>query len=99
MSQLDKLAQFIIRRPNCAFDDLHWSILVVLGGLSFIGAGYWGLAISTVVLDLIKATNKAGLPPLAIGLWLLIGFYAIAVWYFGCIASRCHGVLYERWFK
>lgn len=99
MKQLDKLARFLSWGRKRDFRELHWSILALLGALSFLVAGYWGLALSNVVPSLIEATNKFGLPPLAIGLWLLIGAYAITVWYFGCVASRCHTILYERWFK
>ena len=99
MKQLDRFALFVTQRRKRNFADFHWSLLVVLGGLSFLVAGYWGLALSNIVPSLISATNKFGLPPLAIGLWLLVGIYAVAVWYFGCIASRCHAVLYDRWFK
>ncbi|MGJ3257680.1 MAG: hypothetical protein ACFE0K_15305 [Alcanivorax sp.] len=81
------------------FAEVHSLFLVLLGALSFIVAGYWGLALSAVVPDLIAKTNKFGLPPLAIGSWFLIGIYAAITWYFGCIASRCHAVLYEKWFK
>lgn len=99
MKQLDNLARFISWGHKRDFTELHWSILASLGALSFVVAGYWGLALSSVVPSLIESTNKFGLPPLAIGLWVLIGVYAIAAWYFGCIASRCHTILYERWFK
>lgn len=100
MKHLEKLTHLIrIRSKEKTFAEMHWLILVLFGGTSFIVASYWALALSSIVPELLEATNKFGLPPLAIGLWLLVGGYAIAVWYFGCIASRCHTVLYERWFK
>lgn len=99
MKQLDKLAHLITGRRKRNFIEMHWSLLALLGGLSFLVAGYWGLALSAVVPNLVDATNKFGLPPIAVGLWLLVGIYAVGVWYFGCIASRCHTVLYDRWFK
>jgi hypothetical protein len=99
MKQLDKLANLLTGRRKRNFDEMHWSLLALLGSASFLVAGYWGLALSQIVPSLIETTNKHGLPLLAVGLWLLVGAYAIAVWYFGCIAARCHTILYERWFK
>jgi hypothetical protein len=99
MKQLDKLANLLTGRRKRNFDEMHWSLLSAIGAASFLVAGYWGLALSQVVPILIEATNMHGLPPLAVGLWALIGTYAIIVWYFSCIAARCHSILYERWFK
>ncbi|RTE86366.1 MULTISPECIES: hypothetical protein [Gammaproteobacteria] len=99
MAQLDKLAQIITRRKAKKLSELNSGILAIIGSGSFLIAGYWGLMLSTVVPDMVKATNEHGLPPLAIGIWLLLGGYSAIVWYFGCIASRCHSLLYERWFK
>lgn len=99
MKQLDRLAHLFSGRHKRDFIEMHWGVLALLGSLSFLVAGYWGLAISTVIPGLIDATNKFGLPHIAVGLWLLVGVYAVGVWYFGCIASRCHTVLYGRWFK
>lgn len=99
MKQLYKLARLITGRHKRTFAEMHWSVLALLGAASFLVAGYFGLALSKIVPSLIDTTNKYGLPPLAVGLWLLIGVYAVGIWYFGCIASRCHTVLYDRWFK
>ena len=99
MKHLDKLASKISRRDKKKFSELDSPILAILGAASFIIAGYWGLMLSTVVPDLIDATNEHGLPPLAIRIWLLLALFSAIVWYFGCIASRCHSLLYERWFK
>ncbi len=99
MKQLDRLAHLITGRRKRNFAEMHWSLLALLGSLSFLVAGYWGLALSAVVPGLIEATNKYGLPPIAVGLWFLVAIYSVGVWYFGCIASRCHTILYDRWFK
>ncbi|MBZ2188238.1 hypothetical protein K8B33_03970 [Alcanivorax sp. JB21] len=97
---MDKLVSLLtLGKQERTFAEVHSIFLVLLGALSFIVAGYWGLALSTVILDLIEKTNKYGLPPLAVGLWFLVGIYAAITWCFGCIASRCHAVLYEKWFK
>lgn len=97
MKQSDA-ALYTQRRCKRQFSDLHWSLLVFMGGLSFLVAAYWGLALSKLVPNLIETTNKFGLPPLALKLWLIIAIYAAGTWFFGCIASRCHSILYERWF-
>lgn len=99
MGHLDKFARIISRRDIKEFSELDSMVLVLLGCSSFLVASYWGLMLATVIPGLVQATNEYGLPPLAIGIWLLLSVYSAIVWYFGCIASRCHGVLYERWFK
>lgn len=87
---MDKLASLLtLGQQERTFAEVHSLFLALTGVLSFIIAGYWGLALSTVVPDLIEKTNKFGLPPLAVGSWLLVGIYAAITWYFGCIASRC----------
>lgn len=100
MSHMDRLVSLLTPgQEKRTLAEVHAFFLVLLGAFSFIVAGYWGMALSAVVPDLIAKTNKFGLPPLAIGAWFLIGIYAAIAWYFGCIASRCHSVLYEKWFK
>ena len=99
MKQLDRLAHLITVRRKRNFAEMHWSLLALLGSLSFLVAGYWGLALSAVIPGLIETTNKYGLPPIAVGSWFLVAIYSVGVWYFGCIASRCHTILYDRWFK
>lgn len=86
-------------RAGRAIKDMHWGWLMVFGAASFLMAGYCGYLISEAAPRLMVATNKTGLPLAAIGLWMLLALYAAAVWYFGCVAARCHAVLCDRWFK
>lgn len=99
MKVLDKAASFLTRRKKKTFEELDDWLLAVLGRVAFLVAGYWGLMLGDVVPDFIKIVNKNGLSPTAIGLTLLLGGFGISVWFFGCIAARCHTLLYERWFK
>ena len=99
MKLLDSFAKLITQKNENKFKDLHGLILCLLGASAFLVACYWGLMLKDVVPPLITATNKAGFSSFALKLWLFLGSYAVAVWYFGCIATRCHAVLYERWFK
>ncbi|MFD1217562.1 hypothetical protein [Microbulbifer celer] len=82
-----------------SFSSLKSVWAVIIGAASFMVAGYWGLMIKDVLPQAIDATNKDGFSLVALGVWTLIGFFGVLIWVFGCIAARCHTVLYERWFK
>jgi uncharacterized membrane protein len=99
MKILDKAVKSITRRKKSSFEELNDWVLALLGALTFLVAGYWGLMLSKVVPEFIKAVNTHGISLFAIGLALLLGGFGISVWFFGCIAARSHTLLYERWFK
>lgn len=69
----------------------------------FLGAGlpalYAGTVISRVAPPLIEATNRVGLTMQAFGLWLVVGVLGAATLYFGAVARRCGGLLYDRHFR
>lgn len=99
MKFLDKAASFITQRKKKTFEELSDRFLAALGVLAFLVAGYWGLMLGDVVPDFIKIVNENGVSLTAIGLGMLLGGFGISVWFFGCIAARCHSLLYDRWFK
>ena len=99
MKVLNKAASFLTRRRKKSFEDLNDWLLAVLGMSAFLVAGYWGLMLSDVVPEFIKIVNGNGISLTAVGLAMLLGGFGISVWFFGCIAARCHTLLYERWFK
>lgn len=87
-------------RKRYPFEEMPAWLLVVIGGGAFLVSGYTGLALSDIVPVWISAVNKIGYIDAigtAIGLFLLL--WGAAFWFFSCIAARCHGVLYDRWFK
>ncbi|WP_417527519.1 hypothetical protein [Marinomonas shanghaiensis] len=99
MKVLDKVAGFLTRRKKKTFEELNDWLLAILGVAAFLVAGYWGLMLGDVVPDFIKIVNGNGASLTAFGLAVLLGGFGISVWFFGCIAARCHALLYERWFK
>lgn len=99
MRVLNAAASFVTRRKKKTFEELSDRILAILGVLAFLVAGYWGLMLGDVVPSFVKAVNKDGISLFAVGLALLLGGFGVIVWFFGCIAARCHTLLYERWFK
>lgn len=100
MKVLDKAASFITtRRKKKTFEEFNDWLLAVLGVLAFLVAGYSGLMLGEVVPDFIKIVNENGVSLIAVGLVMLLGGFGISVWFFGCIAPRCHALLYERWIK
>jgi uncharacterized membrane protein len=99
MKILNKAVQFFSRKNKMQFEELSDWILAILGIVSFLVAGYWGLMLGDVVPGFVKAVNETGISMVALGLALLLGGFGITVWFFGCIAARCHSLLYERLFK
>lgn len=99
MKVLNKIASFVTRRKKKTFEELNDWLLTALGVSAFLVAGYWGLMLSDVVPSFIKVVNENGVSLFAAGFALLLGGFGISVWFFGCIAARCHTLLYERWFK
>lgn len=87
-------------RRKYQLQDLSDKALISLGGPSFLIAGYWTLMLKDVVPEYIKAVNRLGyIDATGSALALFLLMFGLQVWFFGCIAARCHSVLYERWFK
>ena len=99
MKMMNYIATLISRNKFSKFGEVNSPMAVLLGVPSFLVSGYCGLFLSKFVPSLIDATNAHGFSALGIALWLAAGLLAFLVWVFGCIATRCHTVLYERWFK
>ena len=99
MKVLDSVTGFITRNKKRSFEELSDWMLAVLGVVAFLVAGYWGLMLGEAVPGFIKETTQTGISLPAVGLGLLLGGFGLSVWFFGCIAARCHALLYERWFK
>jgi len=81
------------------FQELPSFILVIYGAPSFVIAAYFGLMFSEIIPNLVKVTNNYGFKITLIYVWGLLALYAMLMWWFGCVATRCHKILYERWFK
>lgn len=97
MRVLNKLISYTTKQNKTKFEDFHDIFLIVLGIPSFLIAGYWGVMLGSVIPKIIKIVNEKGLDFDAIP--LALSFFALGVWFFGCIAARCHSLIYERWFK
>lgn len=88
------------QRKHYHFFDMPSWLLIALGVPSFLVAGYWGLALTEVVPLYVKAVNKIGyLDTMGTILGLILLILGFQLWFFGAVATRCHSLLYERWFK
>lgn len=99
MKIFNRIISLLSRRKRKPFEALNDWIIALLGALAFLVAGYWGLMLSEAVPEFIKIVNEHGISLQAIGVAFLLGGFAVSVWFFGCIAARCHSLLYDRWFK
>lgn len=86
------------KQPN-KFELIPSVFLVLLGGPTFLVAAYFGWFFSTSMPGFVAELSQTGpsFPMAIVGLELLA--QAAVTWINACIATRCHAVLYERWFK
>jgi len=91
-------ARFQARRTWYLYELSDWA-LALIGIISFLIAGYWGMAVADVLQDLVKMTNRGGLSWIRTAGFALLGLLGIAIWFYGCIAARCHSSLFERHFR
>lgn len=99
MKTLDRMVQFLRVRKVISYGELSDGVLATLGILSFLSASYWGLMLGDVVPGFVSDVNELGVSWPAVGWALVLGGFGVSVWFFGCIAARCHSILYDRWFK
>jgi type IV secretory pathway TrbD component len=99
MKIFDKAVSYLSRGNKNTFDELNDWFVAFFGAIAFLVAGYWGLMLTEVVPEFIKVVNQHGISLFSIGLACLLGGFGVSVWFFGCIAARCHTLLYDRWFK
>lgn len=87
-------------RKRSPISEMPTWLLVSLGGGAFLVSGYTGLALKDLVPVWISTVNRIGyIDAIGTALGFLLLLWGIVFWFFSCIAARCHGVLYDRWFK
>ncbi len=86
-------------RPKRQLHELNDWVLAILGALSFLIAGYWGMAVAGVLPELINLTNQHGLTGKGATIFSALGALGLGIWFFGCLAARCHSLLFERHFR
>lgn len=87
-------------RPRQQFSEMPQWLLAIFGGGAFLVAGYVGLALKELVPTWISTVNKIGyFDTLGTAIGGLLLIWGVAFWFFSCVAARCHGLLYEQWFK
>lgn len=97
---LNRMRQYLKNRKKRELRAMPDFLLVLLGGPSFLIAGYWGIVLTDVVPDFIRAVNKLGyIDPLISMMGLILLALSGLLWFYTTLAARCHSLLYERWFK
>lgn len=86
-------------RPKRQLHELNDWMLAILGSLSFLIAGYWSLVVADVLPSLINLTNHNGLTRARAVIFVFLGTLGVSIWFFGCLAARCHSLLFERHFR
>lgn len=97
--QIAKTFQKMAKSKKNHIDNWENWQLIIIGGGAALCALYWSLMLTNVTSPLIEATNKYGVTWLALALWLLLGIFAAGAWIYGCIATKCHQVLFARMFR
>lgn len=86
-------------RRKWRLQELSDWVLAPLGAISFVIAGYWTMAISEVLPSLVRLTNQTGFTWVGFAIFAFLGGLALSVWFYGCLATRCHSILLERHFR
>lgn len=86
-------------RRKWRFDELGDGVVALVGAGSFLSAGFWGLTTRDVLPDVLQATTLYGVTWMGALCFLFLGGAALNIWFFGCIATRCHTLLYKRHFQ
>lgn len=93
-----RLAQRLHKFKRTPFKNRSSWLIAPLGGAAGVCTLYYAKVLTEVTPPLIEATNKAGLTWLGLALWVIVGLLAVQMWFHGCVAKRCHEVLYKRMF-
>lgn len=85
------------RRTWRLYELSDW-LLAPIGIVSFLIAGYWGMAVADVLPDLITATNQHGLTWSGAAAFAFLGGLGVTIWFHGHLAIRCNEILSKRHF-
>ena len=88
---------FQTRRTWRLHEMSNWC-LACLGGISFLIAGYWSMAVADVLPDLVTATNQYRLTWSSAAAFLFLGGLGVTIWFYSHLAIRCNSILYGRHF-
>ena len=82
-----------------SFDDLKSWVLVVIGVFCFLLAGFLGMILTDQMRGMIRAFDEVGIDGYVAVITIVVSMcLGAAMWFSGCVAARCHAVLYRRWF-
>lgn len=81
------------------FEAMPDSLLFFLFVTSSLPALYWGHIVVSLTPPYIETVNQMGFNLAGIVITVVMLFLAINSWFFGCIAKRTGGLIYERLFK
>lgn len=96
MRFFQRIAALRQKRRVWRLHELSDWILAPLGAVSFLIAGYWTMAMINVLPDLVIATNQNGLTWVGAAAFAFLGGLGVTIWFHGCLAARCHQLLFDR---
>lgn len=92
------IASFRTRRTWRLHEVSDW-VLAPLGAAAFLIAGYWAMEVAHVLPDLVATTKQTGWTLIGFAGFMFLGGLGMTIWFFGRLAKRCHGILFERHFR
>lgn len=90
------IAAAFSRRRRWHLHELSDWVLAPLGAVSFLIAGYWGMAVADVLPDLVTLTNQEGFTWSRTAAFVFLGGLGAKIWLFSLVAIRCNSLLVER---
>ncbi|HBS7407762.1 TPA: hypothetical protein MAQ62_005041 [Klebsiella pneumoniae] len=99
MQFFQRIAASFRTRHTWHLHEMSDRVLAPLGATAFLIAGYWVMAVTHVLPDLIATTNQTGLTWVGAAAFTFLGGLGVTIWFYGCLAARCHTILFERHFR
>lgn len=86
-------------RRTYQLHELNDWVVALVGSVSFLIAGYWGMGVLKVLPEVISVIDQHGVTLLGAAILVFLGALGSGIWFFGCIAARCHALLFKRHFR
>ena len=88
----------ILKDPK-KYEEIGMVSKIIIGITSFLLSSIMTVIVAEVIDEYLATINNVGFNKVTIVLGVILGLLGAAIWYFGCVAARCHSLLYVKWFK
>lgn len=100
MINIRKLLQKICKKKPSykSYSEMPDALIFLFFVMSALPTAYWMFVVNKVFEPYAIAVNATGFNMAGVVATIIMLGLALQVWFFGCIAKRTGGLLYDRWF-